>query len=135
MNQENSSTKSFGILGIHHHQVSCIIGVYPEERQTRQMLYFDAKIKLDLSRCLASGSVDDTVDYVQIAKICTELAEKNKYLLVESLASDILDECLRRFPAVWAWVLVKKPAAIPTATYACVELERYRENGEILCGH
>lgn len=135
MSQENSSKKDFGILGIHDHQVSCIIGVYPEERLKLQNLFFDAKIKVDLSRCFASGCVKETVDYVQIAAICTAFAQKNKYFLLESLASDILDECFHRFPIAWAWILIKKPAAIPTAAYAFVELERYRENGDVLCGH
>jgi dihydroneopterin aldolase len=124
---KEKSNSTFGVLGVHQHQVPCIIGVYPEERQHEQILFFDAKIKIDLSRTLATGQVEDTADYVSIAQICTELAQQNKSILLESLASDILDECLRRFPAVWAWVLIKKPAAIPSAAYAFVELERYRE--------
>lgn len=118
---------SFGILGVHQHQVSCIIGVYPEEREYEQILFFDVKVKIDLSHVLASGQVKDTFDYVSIAQICTDLAQQNKYVLLESLASDVLDECLQHFSAVWAWVLIKKPAAIPAAAYAFVELERYQK--------
>lgn len=118
---------SFGILGIHQHQVSCIVGIYPEERQYEQTLLFDAKIKLDLSRSLLSDRMEDTVNYVSIAQICTELAQQKKYFLLESLASDILDEYLHCFPVVWAWISIKKPAAISSAAYAFVELERYRQ--------
>jgi dihydroneopterin aldolase len=117
---------SFGILGIHQHQVSCIIGVYPEERQHEQTLIFDAKIKLDLSRSFASDQVQDSVNYVLIAQICTELAQQKQYFLLETLASNILDEYLQRFPVIWAWVSIKKPSAISSAAYAFVELERYR---------
>lgn len=120
---------SFGILGIHQHQIKCIIGVYPEERQREQTLFVDVKIKLDLSATLASGRVEDTVDYVLLAQLCTQLAEQNKYFLLETFAFDILDQCIQRFSAVWAWVRIQKPSAISTAAYAYVEFERYREKG------
>lgn len=67
----------------------------------------------------------NTIDYVLLAQLCTELAEQKEYLLLETFASDILDNCMRRFNAVWAWVQISKPSAIPTAAYAYVELERY----------
>lgn len=122
-----AGSTNFGILGIHQHQISCIVGVYPEERQCEQMLLIDAKIKIDFSPSLISGEVKDTIDYVLIAQICTELAQRKQYFLLEALASDILDECLRRFESVWAWVRIHKPSAIPSAAYAFVELERHRK--------
>ncbi len=119
--------KEMGILGIYQHRVSCIIGVYPEERNCEQMLIMNAKIKVDLSKCFSSGLIQDTVNYVLIAQICTELAKQRNYFLLETLASDILDECLHRLQAVWAWVCIQKPSAIPSASYAFVELERYQK--------
>lgn len=121
---ETKSNKHFGFLGISQHQVSCIIGVYDYERKGEQTLFFDAKIKIDLSAAFTSGKVDDSVDYVSLANICTKMAQTNKYFILETLASDILDEFFHHFPAVWASVTIKKPAAIPTAAYAYVELER-----------
>lgn len=118
--------ENLGILGIHQYQVPCIIGVYPEERQREQMLIIDAKIKVDLSRCLVSGQFQDTIDYAQIAQICMELTQQRQYFLLEILASDILDECLRRFEILWVWVRIQKPSAIPNAAYAFVELERLK---------
>lgn len=120
-------TSSFGILGIHHYQIKCIVGVYQEERQQQQPLFIDLKIKLDLSRCLVSGQIEDTIDYVRLAQLCDQLAKENHYLLLETFASDILNQSLERFHAVWAWVCIKKPSAIPSAAYAYVEFERYRE--------
>lgn len=118
------SKTSLGIIGIHQYQIPCIIGIYPEERQRAQTITIDAKIKVDFSNCLASGQMQDSVDYVLIAKLCVELTNKKEYFLLETLASDILDECLHRFPAVWAWVRIQKPSAISGAAYAFVELER-----------
>lgn len=45
---------TYGILGIHQHQIDCIVGVYPEERMKKQPLLIDAKIKIDFSKCLTS---------------------------------------------------------------------------------
>jgi dihydroneopterin aldolase len=119
------SQASYGILGIHHYQLNCIIGIYPDELKQEQTLFIDAKVKLDLSNCLLSGQIEDTIDYTLLAQICSQLAEQKNYLLLETFASDILDHFLRRFKAVWAWVKIQKPAAIPNASYAYVELERF----------
>lgn len=121
------SNASFGIIGIHQHRINCIVGIHPQERQHKQTLLVDVKIKRDLSRCLTSEDVHDTTDYSLIAKFCTQLAEQNQYFLIEKFASDILDQCINKFNATWAWVCIQKPAAISTVSYAYVELERYRE--------
>ena len=121
------SKRFLGIIGIHQHQINCIIGIYPEERRHAQTLFIDLKVKLDLSLCLASGQMEDTLDYVLLAQLCSQLAEQNEYLLLETFASDILDHCIHRFNVMWSWVRIQKPSAVPTAAYAYVEFERYRE--------
>lgn len=115
--------KTWCFLGVHQHRSSCIIGIYPEERIASQDLFFNVKIKVDVSQCLRSGRLQDSVNYVEIAHLCNELAQ-NGYFLLECLASDILEECFLRFGAIWAWVSIQKPAAISTASYAFVEMER-----------
>lgn len=123
---------SVGFLGVHQHRVDCIVGIYPEERLREQPLIVDLKMKMDFSRCLLSAKMQDSIDYVLLAELCTQLAREKRYLLLETFASDLLDECLNRFKALWAWVRVQKPQAIPTAAYAYIELERYL--GEAVCG-
>ena len=122
--------KSLCLLGIQQYQIPCIIGLNLHERLFEQTICIDAKIKVDLSSALISRNLKDSVDYVLIAKLCHELARQNKYFLLEILASDILDEALNRFKAVWAWVRVQKPGAIPNAACAFVEMERHRERGK-----
>lgn len=124
-NMDRISKGPFGIIGIQQHRVNCIVGIYPEERKQEQTLLFDVKIKLNLSNCHADGQIENTVDYVLLARLCTELAQQNKYLLLETLATDILDQCISRFHALWAWVRIQKPSAISTADCAYVEFERY----------
>lgn len=112
-----------GVIGIHKHRIDCVIGVYPAEREQTQTIYVDVKIKIDLAASINSGSVMDSVDYVAIADLCTELAQNRKYYLLEQFASDILDNCKNLFKANWAWAQIQKPSAIPSAAYAYVEME------------
>ncbi len=113
-----------GIIGISNHQVSCIIGVYPEERTIEQFLFFDVKLKLHLSKCSKTDAFEDAANYEHLAELCTELATSKKFHLLEALASAVLDGCLTKFPAVWASVKIRKPKAIKSASDAFVELER-----------
>lgn len=124
---------SYAIVGITQHRISCIIGIYPEERQSEQTLLIDLKVKLDVWQCLRSGLMEDTVDYVMLAELCTQLAQK-KYRLLETFASEILDQCMQQFPILWGWVRISKPSAIPTAACAYVELEQNQKD-EKRCGH
>lgn len=125
-NQMSKKRTSIGVIGIHKHRIDCVIGVYPAERERIQTIYVDVKIKIDFAASINSGSVMDSVDYVAIANLCTELAQNKKYHLLEEFASDILDNCKNLFKATWAWTQVQKPSAIPSAAYAFVEME-YQE--------
>ncbi len=124
---EHDHSKAYGIIGIHQHKIACIVGVYPEERQKEQMLIVDLKVKIDFFNCLHSGKVEDTINYVLLAKMCTQLAQEKKYLLLETFASDIVDHCILHLKVVWAWVRIQKPSAIPTAEDAYIEFERWED--------
>lgn len=119
--------KQIGVVGFHQHQILCIVGILPEERVKEQILWVDLKVKIDFSPCLRSGSLDKTVNYSQLASFCTMLARDKHYGLIEAFASDIILGCFEQFNAEWAWVCVRKPSAIPTASYAFVEMERNRK--------
>jgi dihydroneopterin aldolase len=125
--EEKKHQVIFGTMGVVHHQVSCIVGIYPEERKKEQPLWIDLQVKCDLSLCAISTRLEDSINYVALADICTKLALKKDYFLLETFAFDILEECMLHFPILWAKVCIKKPQAILTANYAYVEIERERE--------
>lgn len=124
--QKNPSNKNskIGKIGIHHHRIACVIGINPDERINKQDIFIDVAVKVDFTAASHSQCVDDTVNYVSIAEVCTQLAWKNHYHLLESYADAVLDELISRFKVKWAWIRIKKPLAIPAAEYATVELER-----------
>jgi len=113
-----------GIIGFKNHKISCIIGHNPEEWEQEQEIAIDLKVKIDLTRCASSGLLKDTVDYVELAAICSDLAAKQQYKLMESLALDILERLFQEFAIQWAWIRIKKTAGLVSAEYTYVELER-----------
>lgn len=119
-------TSQEGIIGVENHHIRCLIGVLPEEKIAEQDLYIDLKVRSDFAACVKEDDVQKTIDYVALANLCTRLVKSKHYHLIETLASDILDQCLRTFNISWAWVRIKKPAAVPSANYAFVEYERTR---------
>lgn len=115
---------SIGTIGIHRLQVECIIGINPEERNKVQTIFIDVEIRIDFSPVLKSKELSDSINYVEIGRICTELAQNNRYFLLEMLASDILDQFGKLYHPIFAKVKIQKPSAIPSAEYAFIEMER-----------
>lgn len=113
-----------GTISIEHLEIPCVIGVNPIERTAKQAIYIDLRIVCDFSECVESDRVHDTVDYVHLAEICTETAQKGGFKLLETYASTVLDRIIRETGAENAWIRVKKPLAIPSASYAIIELEK-----------
>lgn len=114
---------SIGTIGIYQHRIDCIIGINPGERLNMQTIFVDAEIKIDFAPVLQSGEIADTINYVDIANVCTELAQNNQYLIVEIFASDLLNQFKKKFKAISGKVKIQKPSAIPSAEYAYIEME------------
>jgi dihydroneopterin aldolase len=117
-----------GLIGFNNLRVKCIIGILPQERIQEQEISIDLKVKADFTPCLATQSVADTINYVQLAEVCAQLAQLKKYHLLEALAYDILEALMDQFNIQWAWVQIKKPLCIPNADCALVELERFKNS-------
>lgn len=111
-----------GIVGFEHHKIYCIIGCHPDERQHEQDIYLDLKVGVDFTHCAETDDIKDAFNYVVLAQICTELARRRKYHLQETFAKELLVLLLNESNILWGWVKIKKPAAIPSAQYATIEL-------------
>ncbi len=114
----------FGNVTIEHLKVPCIIGVNPHERLSLQHIYIDLKIEFDMSACIATDNLNDTIDYVKIAELCSEIAQKGQYKLLESYAYAVIDAIDQLYNPFRIEIQVKKPLALAHANYAIVELKR-----------
>lgn len=111
-----------GTVGFEQLAIRCIIGCCPEERQVEQEIYVDLRVGCDFTRCATSDNIQDAVDYVKLADICTELAQSRKYYLQESFAAELLQKIINEFNVEWASIKIKKPKALASAECATVEL-------------
>ncbi len=128
----NNDKQLHGIIGINQLRLSGIIGILPFERHIEQDVLIDIKLKKDLKSCLHTGNLDESIDYVILAELCRCIMQEQKCLLLETLATQILMTSMERFNALWGWIRVSKPAALPNAQAAYVEFE---QQCLISCGH
>lgn len=114
-----------GLIGIDHYKVDCVIGVYPEERTKHQSIFIDLHIETDLSQCILSDDIRHTVNYENLAQICTELATSRRYKLLETFAGEVVNSVFKQFNVSWARIRIKKPNGLSPGSFSVVELERY----------
>ena len=112
-----------GYLRIRNLRVQCTIGVLEHEKQQKQEILVDFTCLTDLSECVQSDSIADTVDYRQLAKVIEEVASAEHFNLVETYANEVLQAVFAQFPIEWGRIRVKKKA-LPLADYIAVEVEQ-----------
>lgn len=116
-----------GTIELERLTLSCIVGILPHERVTEQEIFLDLAMELDFAPAAASEDVHETVDYVEAAKLATELCRERRFQLVETMAEELAAALLERWEAVQrVRVAVHKPAAVPQARDTVVRVERQR---------
>ena len=106
----------------------CIIGFIDWERQVRQTVVLDLTLPVDCTRAAVSDSVEDTVDYKQIAKRTLAFVEGSQFKLVESLAHRLAMLLLAEFGLEWVRISVNKPGAIRNSRDVGVTIQRRRSD-------
>ena len=116
-----------GTTGLHGLRVECIVGVYQHERETRQSVIMDIELDCDFAAAAAADALGDAVDYDEVAKAVTELAERRAFQLIETMAEEAAALLLARYPQVQRVQLeIRKPAAVPAAECSFVRVDRAR---------
>jgi len=108
-------------------EISCIIGIYPHEREKEQSIFLDLILESDLNPSAKSDNIKDTLDYDKVAETANQLARQKKYQLIETFAHELNEKILNDFTQISkCTTTVKKPAAVPKARYAAVTCEKSR---------
>ena len=103
------------LVGISDLRVNCIIGCLPEEEEAEQEILFDVEVELPRPK---KDSIENTLNYLLLKECAENIAHKNTYRLIESLAYDVAEALLNQMEISSAKVTVKKPSAIPNGKYA-----------------
>jgi len=115
------------IISIRDLRVTCIVGVYPDERKREQDLFLDADLWIDFASAALSDRLADTLDYTEVAKGLTEFIQAERFQLIETLAWRGCEHLLAREPSLQRCRLtIRKPSALANARYAEVTVERER---------
>ncbi|MEI8130216.1 MAG: dihydroneopterin aldolase [bacterium] len=106
--------------------VSARIGHLAHERGAHQPLVINVAVWTDITRALESHDLGDTVDYVAIQKGILQLVAEREYVLIESLADDIVSLCFSHARVSKTSVRIEKPNKFPESKSVGIELERER---------
>jgi FolB domain-containing protein len=116
-----------GTLSIRELRISCIVGVYPDERKREQDVFIDVDMEFDFARVTASDHLADTVDYTEVAADLTAYVRAERFQIIETLAQRACARIMERHPFLRRCRLViRKPAAVPHAQGAVVTVEEER---------
>jgi dihydroneopterin aldolase len=98
-------------------------GVRDEERRLGQRFLVDVELRLDISRAASEDDVSATVDYSQVQTVVLEIGTRQKFKLLETLATRIASAILERFPVREVTVRATKPAPALPGVLAGVGVE------------
>ena len=112
-----------GSIGFKDHRIHCIIGVNPEERVKQQEIFMSLETQVDFATIAQEDVLDRSVCYATLADFCSDIAIRGEFHMLETLAYETIHALRKKYELDWVKVNIKKPGAIPTASYAYVESE------------
>ena len=108
-------------------EITCIIGVLPNERVKEQTLFLNINLDVDIGGLTFADDINETIDYTIIAEMATKLAISKKYNLIESFCKDLNNLFIETFQVIQQTrITVKKPNALAKAKYATFSMEKSR---------
>jgi dihydroneopterin aldolase len=92
--------------------LACHIGITAQERFNAQPIRVYLELHMPLDKPAASDDFADAVDYVQVRNALHSVSTRREYILVESLAGEMANEILAKFPVQQVLLRVSKPMAL-----------------------
>ena len=105
-------------------RASSVIGCYDWERDIRQTLVIDLKLKADFARAAETDALTDALDYAAISKRVIAVCDESRFQLLEALAEHLATLLLTEFSIAGLQMTVTKPGAVEAADGVGVVIER-----------
>lgn len=105
-------------------QVPVYIGVYPHEQGSTQMVSLDIEIGFPGTAMFQTDSIDDTIDYGEVAINIGILGVSKHFALVEHFVDRVAVLLNTNFRAPWVKVRAAKVGVISNARFVGVSIER-----------
>jgi dihydroneopterin aldolase/D-erythro-7,8-dihydroneopterin triphosphate epimerase len=104
--------------------VRTIVGINPDERENRQDVMITVRLEANLRPAARTDSIDDAVNYKSIKKSIVAFVEESSFQLVETLAEEVAQVCLKDSRVERVRVHLRKPGALRFAKTVGVCIER-----------
>jgi 7,8-dihydroneopterin aldolase/epimerase/oxygenase len=101
------------------------IGVTEQERASPQTVAFNLRFQILSAFHDLQDEIGRTVDYSEVAKAVRNAAEETQAHLIETLASEVADRLIARFPLARVEVELRK-FVVPYTAYVSVRTVRTR---------
>lgn len=119
MNKEDGlGSSSKFLIGFDDYRISCVIGVYPEERVREQEIFVDLRVGHD---AVQNDELSTTLCYVELAALCADLACKEQFKLLETFAAAVMQQIVLRYGKRSIWIRIRKPGGLIHAAATVVE--------------
>jgi 2-amino-4-hydroxy-6-hydroxymethyldihydropteridine diphosphokinase len=110
-------------------QIDTIIGIYDWERQIRQVISLDIEMQSDIRRAAATDTIEDTLNYKEVAKRLIAYVQNSRFELIETLVERVAEIILYEFGIARVKVKLNKPGAVRYSRNVGVEITRERQAG------
>lgn len=114
-------------INITNLRLRTFIGFNPEEREKQQDVIINLEVRYPADKACSSDNVDNALNYKDITKQVIQLVEEGRFLLLEKLASDVLDKATAHSWVEYAKVRIDKPHALRFADSVSLTLEWDRD--------
>ncbi len=104
--------------------IDTVIGIWEWERRIKQRVSIDLEMATDATGAARADTVDDTLNYKDVAKRLIDFVGESEFQLVESLADAAAGIVIREFGVRWVKLSVAKPGAIEGSKVVGVTIER-----------
>jgi dihydroneopterin aldolase len=101
-----------------------IVGCWDWERQLPQTISIDLEMGWDFSPAVASGELQDALNYKEVSNRVEEYVQAQQFELVESAADGIAEMVIQEFSVPWIRVAISKPFAVTGSKSVGVIVER-----------
>jgi len=106
-------------------------GVSNEEQYVGGKFEADIDIYTDFSEAAKTADLKKTINYDTVYKFINKLVHEKNYSLIESLATTIADELLKKYKTINKIAVRVRKHSVPVGgVLDCVEAEVIKENGE-----
>ena len=119
-----NKSEALDTLTIERLTTQAYIGVHPWEKEHAQTIHIDLQLYFDSRRSAETDSLEDTVNYSDIAKRTLLLVKEKKFNLIETLAEEIARLSLEFAAIDQVTVTLHKPGAIRLAKNVSITITR-----------